>query len=88
VKDMTGATQNVAKQIRMITDANIRHSEISGSLLDSIQVVRGVTDHNAADAKLMHAAMDVRSGSAHANGNSRARVKPAKSAAAPARSKH
>ena len=55
VKDITGASDNVAQQIKLITTANLRHSELAEQVLTGLRMVRTVADTNTTDAGLMHA---------------------------------
>jgi methyl-accepting chemotaxis protein len=56
VKDINSATQNVSKQIKLITDANRIHSDGARALAENLHSAREVVVTNLADAKSMHAA--------------------------------
>ena len=51
MRDMISAAQNTAKQIKLITKANIDHSTVSSSLLRSVGEIRQITDRNAEGVK-------------------------------------
>ena len=51
LKDMVTATQNTAKQMKLITHANREHSGVAGRLLDQLRDVRQITDRNAREVK-------------------------------------
>jgi methyl-accepting chemotaxis protein len=48
---MVSATQNTARQMKMITHANREHSGVAGRLLDQLREVRQITDRNAREVK-------------------------------------
>jgi predicted metalloendopeptidase len=56
VKDISTSTQNVSKQIRLITDANRMHSQGARGLAENLESIREVVLANLSDAKSMHAA--------------------------------
>jgi methyl-accepting chemotaxis protein len=56
VKDITLSTQNIAKQIRLISDANVLHSQGASGLAENLQLMRDVVANNVADVEAMHAA--------------------------------
>jgi len=47
VKDVSGAAENTAKQIKLITTANREHSVVAAQLLNTLKQVREITDRNA-----------------------------------------
>jgi methyl-accepting chemotaxis protein len=51
MREMTAAAQNTAKQIKLITKANIEHSATAASLLTSMGEIRRITDRNASGVK-------------------------------------
>ncbi len=51
LKDMVTATQNTAKQMKLITHANRDHSGVAGRLLDQLRDIRQITDRNAREVK-------------------------------------
>jgi methyl-accepting chemotaxis protein len=51
LKDMTTATENTAKQLKLITHANREHSTVAAHMLDQLRAVRQITDRNARDVK-------------------------------------
>ena len=51
MRGMTADVQNAAKQIKLITTANIEHSTTAAVLLASIAEIRQITDRNAAGVK-------------------------------------
>ena len=81
---MTAATQNTAKQMKLITQANREHSTAAATMLDQLRDIRAITDRNARDVKetrgstvalLKHAedlAGIVQNGRRSAGGNGRA----------------
>jgi methyl-accepting chemotaxis protein len=48
---MASATQNTAKQMKLITHANRDHSGVAGRLLDQLRDIRQVSDRNAREVK-------------------------------------
>jgi methyl-accepting chemotaxis protein len=85
VKDINSATQNVSKQIKLITDANRLHSKGARELVGSLQAVREVVLSNAADAKSMHEASSALHREQYANGNGTHAVSARKSRKTPSR---
>ena len=51
LKDMLTATQNTAKQMKLITHANRDHSGVATRLLDQLRDIRQITDRNAREVK-------------------------------------
>ena len=51
LKDMVAATQNTARQLTLITHANLEHSTAAGRLLEQLRNIRQVTDRNARDVR-------------------------------------
>ncbi len=51
LKDMTTATGNTAKQLKLITHANREHSVVAAHMLEQLRAVRQITDRNARDVK-------------------------------------
>jgi methyl-accepting chemotaxis protein len=51
MRDMIVSAQSTAKQIKLITKANIEHSTVSSSLLRSVSEIRQITDRNANGVK-------------------------------------
>jgi len=51
MRSMTGDSQNVAKQIKLMAKANVEHSAAAASLLVSVGEIRQITDRNAAGVK-------------------------------------
>ena len=51
MRDMISAAQTTAKQIKVITKANLEHSTVSNSLLRSVGEIRQITDRNASGVK-------------------------------------
>ena len=51
MRDMIAAAQSTAKQIKLITKANVEHSTVSDSLLRSVGEIRQITDRNATGVK-------------------------------------
>jgi methyl-accepting chemotaxis protein len=51
IKEMTTGTQNISKQIGLITRANREHSNVSTSILNSLTSIRQVTQRNVQDVK-------------------------------------
>jgi methyl-accepting chemotaxis protein len=47
VKDVSGAAENTAKQIKLITTSNREHSVVAAQLLNTLKQVREITDRNA-----------------------------------------
>jgi methyl-accepting chemotaxis protein len=47
MRDITTATANTTKQIKLITHANREHAQVSETLLTELGEVRRVTDRNA-----------------------------------------
>jgi hypothetical protein len=48
---MTTATQSSAKQIKLITRANVEHSSVAARVLEQLRDVRQIADRNARDVK-------------------------------------
>jgi hypothetical protein len=48
---MVTATQNMAKQMKLITHANRDHSGVTGRLLDQLREIRQITDRNAREVR-------------------------------------
>jgi methyl-accepting chemotaxis protein len=48
---MVSATQNTAKQMKLITHANRDHSGVAGRLLDQLREIRQISDRNAREVK-------------------------------------
>jgi methyl-accepting chemotaxis protein len=51
IRAMTSDAQNTAKQIKLISKANIEHSSSAAALLASISEIRQITDRNSAGVK-------------------------------------
>jgi len=51
MRSMTTDAQNTAKQIKLISAANIEHSASAAALLGSVAEIRQITDRNAAGVK-------------------------------------
>ena len=51
MRDMIGSAQTTAKQIKLITKANVEHSSTSEHLVRSVGEVRQITDRNASGVK-------------------------------------
>ena len=51
LKEMTTATQSTAKQIKLITRANLEHSSVAVRVLEQLRDVRQIADRNARDVK-------------------------------------
>ena len=51
LKEMTTASENVARQVRVISAANREHSTAGNTILNHIAEVRRISDRNAAGAK-------------------------------------
>jgi methyl-accepting chemotaxis protein len=51
IKDMTMGTQNISRQIGLITRANREHSNVSVSILNSLTNIRQVAQRNVQDVK-------------------------------------
>ena len=51
MKELTGASLNTARQIKLISASNREHSSVSGGLLAQLQEVRRITDQNVKSAR-------------------------------------
>ncbi len=51
MREMTAAAQNAARQIKLITKANIEQSSAAAALLASVTEIREITDRNATGVK-------------------------------------
>ena len=51
MREMTTAVQSTAKQIKLITTANVEHSTAASALLASLTEIRQVTQRNATGVK-------------------------------------
>ena len=51
MREMAVAAQNTAKQIKLVTKANIEQSAAAASLLTSVSEIRQITDRNAHGVK-------------------------------------
>jgi len=51
MKDMTTASANTARQIKMITHANREHSTAAGGILTELGELRRIAERNASGAK-------------------------------------
>jgi methyl-accepting chemotaxis protein len=51
MRDMASAVQNTAKQVKLISKANVEQSGAAAALLSSIGEVRKITDRNASGVK-------------------------------------
>jgi methyl-accepting chemotaxis protein len=51
MREMTTAAQSTAKQVKLITKANVEHSTVSSTLLRSVSEIRQITDRNATGVK-------------------------------------
>jgi methyl-accepting chemotaxis protein len=51
MKELTGASINTARQIKLISAANREHSSVSGNLLGQLETIRRITDQNVRSAR-------------------------------------
>ena len=51
MRDMISGAQSTAKQIKLITKANVEHSTVSQALLRSVDEIRQITNRNADGVK-------------------------------------
>ena len=51
MRAMTGDAQSTAKQIKLISKANVEHSSAAAALLASVTEIRQITDRNSAGVK-------------------------------------
>jgi methyl-accepting chemotaxis protein len=51
MRDMLSFAQGMAKQIKLISTANVEHSSAASALLTSVSEIRQITDRNAAGVK-------------------------------------
>jgi methyl-accepting chemotaxis protein len=58
IKDMTAGTQNISKQIGLLTRANREHSNVSGSILKSLTNISQITESNVQGVKETQRATD------------------------------
>ncbi len=76
MREMIAAAQNTAKQIKLITNANLEHSTVSGSLLRSVAEIRQITDRNASGVKQTRGGTDDLLRRAQASGRARRAAGP------------
>ena len=51
ITDLSDASNNIAKQIKLISRANREHSVAAGGFLASLGEIKGITERNASGAK-------------------------------------